>query len=103
MRTLKEYFHAHGLIASLYFILILLVINSFFTFFSRQAITRNSEIKEQIIKANHGLEFMNKNVNLADLGLRGYMIEQDTKFLSPYDQAIDQYQENLDTLRDCLK
>ncbi|MDZ7607880.1 MAG: GAF domain-containing protein [Cyclobacteriaceae bacterium] len=102
MNALKEYIHSHGLIASLYFILILLVINSLFTFYSRQAITRNSEIKEQIIKANHGLEFMNKNVNLVDLGFRGYMIEQDVKFLSPYDQAIAQYKQNLDSLGQVL-
>jgi len=99
MRDLKEYIHSNGLVVSLYFILILLGVNSVFTLYSRQTITKNSDIKELIIKANHGLEFMNKNVNLADLGLRGYMIEQDTKFLSPYTQAIDDYQANLDTLR----
>ncbi len=99
MHNLKQYIHTHGLIASLYLILVLLVINSFFTFYSRQTITENSDIKELIIKANHGLEFMNKNVNLADLGLRGYMIQQDEKFLSPYTQAVDGYQANLDTLR----
>ena len=102
VNELKAMLRKEGLILSVYVILMIIVINSILSFYFRNVIVENSRMREHILRANHGIEFMNKYVNLADLGLRGFMIEQDEKFLFPYNEAIADYRSNFDTLRTVL-
>lgn len=92
----------YGLVSAVYFVLAIIFLNAVFSVFFRDYIVDNANRKEQVLQASHALEFMNKYVNLADLGLRGYIIDQDDRFLSPYSEAMEQYQDNLDELRDVL-
>jgi len=99
---IKGLIRENSLIMAIYIILLIISVNSLMVFNYRHVIIENANIKQQILQANHGIEFMNKYVNLADLGLRGYIIDQDDKFLSPYNEAIASYQGNLDDLREVL-
>jgi CHASE3 domain sensor protein len=101
--TIQAWWSRNGLVISIYTVLVAIVIISVVSIFFRNQIVRNSQTKESILAANHGLEFMNKYVNLADLGLRGYMIIPQDGFLTPYQEAIKTYQTNLDELRTALQ
>ena len=101
--TIQAWWSRNGLVISIYTVLVAIVIISVVSIFFRNQIVRNSQTKESILAANHGLEFLNKYVNLADLGLRGYMIIPQDGFLTPYQEAIKIYQTNLDELRAALQ
>lgn len=92
-----------GLIISIYVTLLVIVVNGVLTIYYRNVIEATDRQRTEVLAVNHGIEFMNKYVNLADLGLRGYMIDQDNKFLTPYTEAIASYQKNFDSLRVVLK
>lgn len=100
--TIQAWINRNGLVISIYIVLVAIVIISVVSIFFRNQIVRNSQTKETIFAANHGIEFMNKYVNLADLGLRGYMIIPQDGFLTPYKDAVKTYQSNLDELRAAL-
>lgn len=102
VERIKEVIGREGLIISIYTILFIIIVNSLLTFYYRQVIIENAKTKERVLAANHGIEFMNKFVNLADLGLRGFMIDQDEKFLTPYTEAIASYKANFDELEEVL-
>jgi PAS domain S-box-containing protein len=101
--TIQIWWSRNGLAISIYIVLAAIIIISVASIIFRNQIIRNSQTKESILAANHGLEFMNKYVNLADLGLRGYMIIPQEGFLTPYHDAIKTYQSNLDELRAALQ
>jgi CHASE3 domain sensor protein/putative methionine-R-sulfoxide reductase with GAF domain len=103
IKYLKQLINQEGLTISIYITLFIIFSNTVFTFYYRNLIIENREIKEQVLAVNHHIEFMNKYVNLADLGLRGYIIDQDDKFLTPYTEAIASYQDNFDELEVLLK
>ena len=102
IEKIKEAIKNEILVISIYIILLVITVNSALILNYRNVIVDNSTVKEQILQANHGIEFMNKYVNLADLGLRGYIIDQDNKFLSPYNEAISSYKNNFEELRSVL-
>ncbi|MCG8311507.1 MAG: GAF domain-containing protein [Cytophagales bacterium] len=99
---IKEYFRNNGLVFSIYAILAVILLNTILIFYYRNEIVKNSAMNDQVRQANHRIEYMNKYVNLADLGLRGYMIGQDEKFLTPYNEAMISYKNNLEELREIL-
>ncbi len=84
-------------------ILVLILINVVMIGYYRKLIVNNNTSKELIIEANLRIERINKYVNLVDLGLRGYVAQQDQQFLTPYNDAMTTYQENLDRLREILE
>jgi PAS domain S-box-containing protein len=100
--TIQAWINRNGLVISIYIVLVAIVMISIVSIFFRNRIVKNSQTKELILEANHGIEFMNKYVNLADLGLRGFMIIPQDGFLSPYQEALNTYQSNLDELRSVL-
>ncbi len=101
-RFIRNFLEQHGLAAAIYIILIMIVGNSIFAVIFRNRIVENIRIKEQVIAVNQGIQNMNSNVNLADMGLRGYMIIQDDGLLNPMVNAVAGYQENLDSLKSVL-
>ena len=100
--TIHKLIARNGLIIAIYFILAAVIFITSISLYFRFQIVENSDTKERILEANSGLEFMNKYVNLADLGLRGYMLIPADGFLTPYTEAINSYQNNLDELRAVL-
>ena len=99
---IKALIKRNGLIISIYLILFIIVINSIFMVFSRKGTIESLKIKEQVFAANQSIELIIKHVNLVDMGLRGYIIEQDEKFLNPYHAALANYKENHNALRSVL-
>ncbi len=100
---IREFIRKNGLISAIYIILLIIIVNSLLIFYYRNVIIENANSKELILQANHGIEFMNKYVNLADMGLRGYIIDQDDKFLPPLNEAMRDYKNNLNDLRKVLE
>ena len=101
-KFIKDQINKNGLALAIYFILFLIIGNTVLSVVFRNDIVKNSNIKEKVIVALSGIESMNTNVNLADMGLRGYMIIQDDALLSPMVGAVEDYQANLDGLRQVL-
>jgi PAS domain S-box-containing protein len=99
---IKEQINKNGLALSIYFILFLVIGNTVFSIVFRNDIVKNSRNKELVISALSGIESMNTNVNLADMGLRGYMIIPDDAILNPMVGAVENYQSNLDALKSDL-
>ena len=101
-KFIKDQISKNGLALAIYFILFLIIGNTVFSIVFRNEIVKNSNNKEKVMVALSGIESMNTNVNLADMGLRGYMIIQDDALLSPMVGAVEDYQANLDGLRQVL-
>lgn len=100
--TINDFLKKHGLAVSIYIVLVMIIGNSIFAIVFRNRIVANIRIKEQVIQANQGIENMNTNINLADMGLRGYMIIQDDGLLNPMVGAVENSPENLENLRAVL-
>ncbi len=101
-RIIGELISKNGLIIAIYFILALIISNTVSAIFFRNKIVENSITKERVLTVISGLEAMNTNVNLVDMSLRGYIIDQNDGFLNPYVTAMAGYQANLDSLRSSL-
>lgn len=99
---IRELITKNGLVIAIYFILALIIGNSVFAIFFRNEIVDNSTTKERVLTAINSIDAMNTNVNLVDMGLRGYIIDQDEDFLTPYHSGVEGYQKNLDNLRSVL-
>jgi len=97
-----EFLKKDWLIIATYFILILAVGNSVFSIVFRQKIINNTNIKEQVLAITKNIEMMNTYINLADLGLRGYMLIPEEQLLSPSDGSFLNFQTNLNELRSNL-
>nr|WKN40338.1 CHASE3 domain-containing protein [Tunicatimonas sp. TK19036] len=83
-------------------VVLLIIASASLNYYSRYLVIRHSDITKQIQVVRQGLKDMNRFVNLADLGLRGYIIKPEDSFLKPYHDAQDEYQANLDTLESYL-
>lgn len=99
---IKTLMKRNGLIISIGLILFIIVTNSIFMIFSRKGTIESLKIKEQVFAANQSIELIIKHVNLLGMGLRGYIIDQDEKFLIPYHTALASYKENHNALRAIL-
>lgn len=95
-------FTKHSTLFFIGVIVVLIVASASLNFYSRYLVIRHSNISKQIQVVRQGLKDMNRFVNMADLGLRGYIIKPNDQFLSPYTDAQEQYQANLDTLHSYL-
>ncbi len=87
-------FREKTLIIFIYLMIVLIAGSTITGFIYRDSVKNDLKIRRQIMEVNQCLAKMNQYVNLADLGLRGYMINQKETMLSPYDIAVKQYQEN---------
>ncbi|NJN26643.1 MAG: hypothetical protein HC819_12015 [Cyclobacteriaceae bacterium] len=103
INDLKNFFRENGLISAIYIILFVIITNAVFTLYYRTLLLENAATKQQVIEANRSVESMNSFVIMADLGLRGYLIEQDDKLLAPFNGAIGNYQKNFETMEALLE
>jgi CHASE3 domain sensor protein len=99
---MKEYIQfliqKKGLRFSLILIVILVCLNAALVIFYRNVIDENSDLAEDIQMVKNHLNTMNKNINLADMGVRAYIIKQSDQLLDPYMIAKNDYKVNLDNL-----
>lgn len=104
--SMKEYIQfliqKKGLRFSLILILLLVCLNAVLVIYYRNVIDENSDLSEDIQLVKNHLNTMDKNINLADMGVRAYIIKQTDQLLDPYIIAKNDYLVNLDSLESGL-
>lgn len=103
--NISRWLKTDGLRFSLYIVLLLIVSSTAFTLYYRRVILRDDMLRRQIIEVNLCLDKMNTNVNIADLGLRGFMIHPTEQLLHPFFQGYAESAPNfrrMDELLDSL-
>lgn len=84
-------------------VIFLLIINNFIVaIYGRLVLEERNEFINQRIIIDQKLAEMNQDVNLLDLGFRGYYMVQEEGFKEPYNIAIKKYEKNLDILKNAL-
>ena len=48
-----------------------------------------------VIKINNGINRLESNIFLVDIGLRGFLLKQDEAFLDPYNVGVQRYEADL--------
>ena len=103
---MKEYIQQiiqqKGLRLALLFIIIIVCLNAILVIHYRNVIIKSSDVSQQIQRIKNGLNLMDINIRLADMGVRAYIIKQTDQFLEPYTEAKNGYLDNLNRLEDEL-
>jgi len=100
---IKNIFRTRGLEISIYIILILIIFNGTLILHYRNVIAENVHLQDDV----ESILFYNDNIdeiaNQANMALRGYMISQQADMLTPMDEAMALYRENLEQLEKLLQ
>ncbi len=83
-------------------VIVLIVASVGLTFYGKHRVMQHMEVKAEVLKVRNSLQKMHTHVNIADLGLRGYIIIKDDKFLMPFEDAKEHRVANLDSLEHYL-
>lgn len=103
-KTIVRFFKENGIIASLAFIIVLVVINSIVSILERQAARKYEITTLEVATVKSGLTLINTHVNLSDMSFRGYYIIEDPQLLHPFtEQVLVEYKANYDLLYEILK
>jgi PAS domain-containing protein len=102
-RLLHTWMQNQGMRISLYFILLLIVFNSAFVFLFRSKMEEYKALTEDVLQITKGVERLNADVNLADMGLRGFMLHPEESMYFPARNALQSYQDNLTQMRNTLE
>ncbi|MCC5928275.1 MAG: GAF domain-containing protein [Cyclobacteriaceae bacterium] len=100
---LHKWMQNQGMRISLYFILLLIVFNSAFVFLFRSKMEEYKALSEDVLQITKGVERLNADVNLADMGLRGFMLHPVESMYFPARNALQTYHENLAQMRKTLE
>ncbi len=99
---MKNYFkhllEQKGLQLSLLLIMLIVCANVILVIYYRNVMMKSSETSQQIQLVKEGLNVMDTNIRLADIGVKAYIIRQTSQFLNPYISAKQNYLSNLDTI-----
>jgi len=79
-------------------VVVLIIASVGLTFYGKHLVMKQMEVKAEVLKVRESLQKMHTHVNIADLGLRGYIIIKDDKFLLPFNDAKKARIANLDSL-----
>lgn len=103
---MKEYLHQlfkkYGLRLSLIFMIAIVCTNAILVLYFRNVIIKSSESSITIQKIRDGLSNIDSYFRQGDIGVRAYLIRQNSQFLLPYNTAKDNYKQNLDELEEIL-
>ena len=104
---MKEYLQKlvreKGIRYSLILMIIIICLNAALVIYYRQVVIRSSERSVTVKELQKGLKNFDSNFRQADVGVRAYLIRQNSQFLYPYNGAKDNYAENLDNLEALLE
>ncbi len=87
---------------SLGFILIVILFNSFSVLRHRSLFMESKNIDNDVISINKGINRLEANIFLVDVGVRGYLLKQNEVFLDPYKVALPRYEQDLFDLESLL-
>lgn len=96
---IKKLIQRKGLRLSLLLIITIVCINAVLVIYYRNVINNNSELAEEIQQVKDGLNTNERNLHMADMGVRAYIIKQTDGLLDPYITAKNNYTQNLDSLK----
>ncbi len=102
MYRMKDYFekliHKEGLRLALLFMIVIVCLNVILVIYYRNVIDKNSETNRQVQLIKDEIYEMEHYTSLAEMAVRGYLIQQNDPLLDPYVEARDNYQSNLKSL-----
>ena len=103
MTKLSRLFNKHGVIVSVLFLLLLIVVNASLVFVSTEALKENRRTQEKVrdIKASMGLVL--SHLQMADLGFRGYLVVENEDILEPFTVAKQIYGSNFNELASLME
>ena len=93
-KKILKVFQEKGLVLFIYIILAIIIGTTVTGYFARDMYQKNVKMRNQIVEVNRRLALMNQYVSQVDLGLRGYMITNDEKLLTPFYHGYTSYSEN---------
>ncbi len=91
-----------GLVIFIYVIIFIIAGSAINGFLYRDTARKRLIIRRQVFELNQRLSRMNQDVNLADLGLRGYMITGKASMLSPFYIGLKDYKANFKRMGEVL-
>ena len=92
----------NGIYYAVSFIIVLVMLNSYLAYHKKIVVEEHNQLLNEVIEIKQRLENIMLDVNLADLGFRGYMIIQSEKLLDPYTRTLREYNDNFDYLNRVL-
>ncbi|MEO1053569.1 MAG: CHASE3 domain-containing protein [Bacteroidota bacterium] len=103
MKGILNFFKSHGITVSIAFVLMLIVINAMLVFYNARALEQNRAINKRVEETRASVENILMHVNMADLGLRGYLMIPEENFLEPFTIAKRIYKGNFDKLDSLMR
>ena len=101
--NIRQAVRQKGLRAALVLITIFVMMDVVMVIHYRSAIIGSSNIKNHIQNVRDKLIIFGKQINLADMGVRAYIIKQDDQLLKPFLIAKKGYTKNMDRLESDLQ
>jgi PAS domain S-box-containing protein len=95
---LQQIIKKNGLRLSLLLIIAIVCANAVLVIYFRNVIIKSSESAVTIQKIRDGLSNIDSYFRQGDIGVRAYLIKQNSQFLLPYNTARDNFKSNLDEL-----
>ena len=92
---IKDLLQQFGLRIALLFISFIICLNVILVIYYRSAMIQSNEMQQRIEVIRNGLNGIENNIHLGDLGVRAYLIQPTEAFLAPYVTAKDNYRTNL--------
>jgi PAS domain S-box-containing protein len=99
---LQQIIKKNGLRLSLLLIIAIVCANAVLVIYFRNVIIKSSESAVTIQKIRDGLSNIDSYFRQGDIGVRAYLIKQNSQFLLPYNTARDNFKSNLDELEAIL-
>lgn len=101
--NVKAFFSNYAITIGITTVGILIAHNAVVSYIGQKAIRERNKFEEIQLTVNQLIDTHSTLVNLMDLGLRGYFMMRKDNFIDPYNIAMEQYRNNLDTLATIMK
>ncbi|MES2730382.1 MAG: GAF domain-containing protein [Bacteroidota bacterium] len=90
-RIIVKQFKKHGVVSAIIFIIALIVSNFCLYMFNRTTFYKSMEAKMEVASVEQNLEHLWNQVQLADLGIRGFLLVHEESMAVPLNQANGEY------------
>jgi CHASE3 domain sensor protein/PAS domain-containing protein len=99
---IKKLIQRRGLRLSLLLIITIICLNAVLVIYYRNVINNNAKLADEIQLVKDGISANERNLHMADMGVRAYIIKQTDALIDPFITAKNDYSKNLDSLRQRL-
>ncbi|GEM_PF-785598 len=99
----KNLLKERGFEYAIYFILLLIVGNSVLMLIYRQTIKENTTQQNDVLEIRTRVGEMDRIINRADMGLRGYVLITEPSLIDPTLQSFEVYKQNNEEIRNLLQ